>query len=606
MSKFRLHSFAFFSFAIIIALNGNLFGHASGVANTTRKDGGSGCSCHSSSSATGVAIAGPTTLNPGATAAYTVTITRSGSFNSGVDIAASAGTLAPADAVLKANSGDLTHHANNKGTNTLVYNFNYTAPTTGGVVTLYATGAGSSATKPAWNFAPDFSVNVSGDATPTIALTYPKGGESWTIGTIQNILWSSANISNVGIDFSSDNGTSWNSIIASTPATISSYAWTVPNSISSQCKIRISDASNSALLSVNASSFSVVATNPNLDPNLLFEENFDYPISDSLNGIHGGWVSHSGTGQFPPKVADFGLAYSGYINSDLGNAVQLISQGEDINKKIANAADSVVSGSVYVSFLVQVDTAKTGDYFLHLGQYAFNSVSAQRCRVYVKAASLGSSNIAFGLFKGSSTTVTNPVYTDTSSYMIGETHLIVLKYTFVPGAANDYCNMWIDPDLSGAEPAPMLTDSSYTVSDLNSASTIALRQGTWATSPSVIVDGIRFAKAWNSITAITAVKNENKQVSVTGFQLNQNYPNPFNPDTKISYNLSHAGNTQVVIYDVLGRMVQTLKNESQSAGHHELSWNAKSASGSVMPSGIYFCRVTSGSDSKVIKMILNR
>ncbi len=152
---------AIFMLVLTILINDSVFGYASGVAGCTSKSGTSGCSCHSKSTSTTVTIAGPATLAAGASGTYTVTVAASGTINSGVDIAASSGTLALAtDTKLKVNGTELTHKANNSGSGSVVYTFKYTAPATAGTVTLYATGAGSTSSKPAWNFAPNFSVTV--------------------------------------------------------------------------------------------------------------------------------------------------------------------------------------------------------------------------------------------------------------------------------------------------------------------------------------------------------------------------------------------------------------------------------------------------------------
>jgi hypothetical protein len=151
---------------VVLTLVGTstVYGYASGVTGRTQKSGTSGCSCHSSTanSAVTVTIAGPATLTAGATGNYTVTVKNTGSFNSGVDIATSSGTLAAGtDAVLKVSSGEVVHQKNMTGSGSLVYNFRYTAPATTGTVTLYATGCGTSSSKPGWAFAPNFSVTVS-------------------------------------------------------------------------------------------------------------------------------------------------------------------------------------------------------------------------------------------------------------------------------------------------------------------------------------------------------------------------------------------------------------------------------------------------------------
>jgi hypothetical protein len=172
MRKVTLLGTLFAIVLLTLAGTNSTFGYATGVTGKTSKSGTTGCSCHSSSAnaAVTVTISGPSSLAAGATGNYTVTVANSGSFNSGVDIACSSGTLAPGtDAVLKLSSSELVHQKNMTGSNSLVYNFKYTAPSTTGSVTLYATGAGTSSSKPGWNFAPNFSVTVTAatDVTET-------------------------------------------------------------------------------------------------------------------------------------------------------------------------------------------------------------------------------------------------------------------------------------------------------------------------------------------------------------------------------------------------------------------------------------------------------
>ncbi|NUN07635.1 MAG: T9SS type A sorting domain-containing protein [Ignavibacteriaceae bacterium] len=82
----------------------------------------------------------------------------------------------------------------------------------------------------------------------TFQLTSPNGGEYWRSGSTQNITWSTGLVSNIKIEYTTDNGTSWNTIIASTPAAAGTYPWVIPSSLSStQAKVRISDAVNSAV-----------------------------------------------------------------------------------------------------------------------------------------------------------------------------------------------------------------------------------------------------------------------------------------------------------------------------------------------------------------------
>ncbi|MDR3667735.1 MAG: FISUMP domain-containing protein, partial [Ignavibacteriaceae bacterium] len=88
-------------------------------------------------------------------------------------------------------------------------------------------------------------------------LLAPNGGESWQVGSTQNITWTSSNIANAKIELSTDNGNNWSTIIGSTPASIHSYSWTIPNSPSSLCKIKLSDASDSTVKSISTTPFTI-------------------------------------------------------------------------------------------------------------------------------------------------------------------------------------------------------------------------------------------------------------------------------------------------------------------------------------------------------------
>jgi hypothetical protein len=80
--------------------------------------------------------------------------------------------------------------------------------------------------------------------------------------------------------------------------------------------------------------------------------------------------------------------------------------------------------------------------------------------------------------------------------------------------------------------------------------------------------------------------------------LANNYPNPFNPSTTIEFGLNVAGNVEIAVYDVTGRMVATLQNGLMTAGNHTMEW----APSADMASGIYFLRMTATDFSQVQKM----
>ena len=73
----------------------------------------------------------------------------------------------------------------------------------------------------------------------------------------------------------------------------------------------------------------------------------------------------------------------------------------------------------------------------------------------------------------------------------------------------------------------------------------------------------------------------------------QNYPNPFNPITTIKYSIAKPELVTLKVYDILGKEIATLVNESQKSGNYEVEFNA-----SNFASGVYFYRLQSGNPDK--------
>ncbi|HVP38014.1 MAG TPA: HYR domain-containing protein [Candidatus Saccharimonadales bacterium] len=77
----------------------------------------------------------------------------------------------------------------------------------------------------------------------------------------------------------------------------------------------------------------------------------------------------------------------------------------------------------------------------------------------------------------------------------------------------------------------------------------------------------------------------------TEYRLHPNGPNPFAQGTTIRFDLPAGGRVKLAVYDVAGRLVKTLLNETQEAGRHEVQWLGESATGTRARGGVYFCRI---------------
>ena len=105
--------------------------------------------------------------------------------------------------------------------------------------------------------------------------------------------------------------------------------------------------------------------------------------------------------------------------------------------------------------------------------------------------------------------------------------------------------------------------------------------------------------------AMTLLSYDNTKESVPqNFLISPNYPNPFNPSTSIDIETATSGKLLVSIYDISGRLINTLLNKNTNAGYYSVRWNGQSLNGEVMPTGIYFVQVESGGDLGIRKIML--
>lgn len=107
-----------------------------------------------------------------------------------------------------------------------------------------------------------------------------------------------------------------------------------------------------------------------------------------------------------------------------------------------------------------------------------------------------------------------------------------------------------------------------------------------------ILDGVNYGSILLDVNQISnEIPNE--------YSLEQNYPNPFNPSTIIKFSLLKANNVSLIVYDQLGREIQTLVDERKNAGTYQYMFNANGLS-----NGIYFYRLKTDNFVETKKMML--
>ena len=102
---------------------------------------------------------------------------------------------------------------------------------------------------------------LSNISPPSLAVTSPNGGENWEVGSSHNITWTSSSVTNVKIEYTTNNGSSWSTVISST-ASDGSYGWTIPNTPSTTCKVKITDVSNASISDQSNNIFTISSPPP--------------------------------------------------------------------------------------------------------------------------------------------------------------------------------------------------------------------------------------------------------------------------------------------------------------------------------------------------------
>ena len=96
----------------------------------------------------------------------------------------------------------------------------------------------------------------------------------------------------------------------------------------------------------------------------------------------------------------------------------------------------------------------------------------------------------------------------------------------------------------------------------------------------------------------------NEESIPSEYTLVQNYPNPFNPSTTISFSVPTDGHVTISIFDVSGRLVATLLDDSVDGGYHSVTWDGIDANGFNVSAGLYIYSLQAKGISLSSKMIL--
>lgn len=420
-----------------------------------------------------------------------------------------------------------------------------------------------------------------------VAVVSPNNWEVFVTGDTHIIKWSSTFLGNAKIEYSLNNGGVWTVIQNSVPANSFSYDWLVPSANSSQCKLKISSVDNPTIFDISDGNFAMVPVNPFYNVPELVYYRFNHGIFTTPNfAVPGEIIGDADiTGM---TLQNGGLADSSLVGNGGSGALNFVN---------TNWATSLPSDGWTIGFWIDNISLGVNP---NNAVYLFGDVTANNLRCYYGGAGgLTLVDTAVMFRCGTIVDVRIPV-------VQGQTYYIHIVYEPSPSQIKVYVNGILTQTIPQA-PFLAIGNGPLTIGALATFSS-SLAQDMRMDEFRVYdrpLSATEVSQTWNVTfpQIITSVQTHSL-IAPENFKLYDNYPNPFNPVTKIKFDIpsnvkGQMSNVRLIVYDVLGKEVESLVNQELNGGSYEVEFN-----GSNLSSGIYFCKIEAGSFVDTKRMVL--
>lgn len=453
-----------------------------------------------------------------------------------------------------------------------------------------------------------------------ISVLTPSAGSVLAVGSTQAITWSSAGVSNVKIEYSTNAGSSWQLIIASATAGTGSYTWTVPNTVSDSCKVKISDAVNASVFSVSQGVFRIGAQCKDAvlsaDWNIV---SVPYLASDMRKTV-----------LFPTANTPAYGFRNGYLVADtlkvgkgywlrVPQAVNIPVCGTVPGTTIAlDSGWNLMAGyanDITVSSIVTVPAGIiSSSFYTYSNGYQNATVLTGGKGYWVRTSKSGVVNLSVSA-KNNNQAIIKPLVNSN------------WKAVTVTDAAGRSRVLYLAANVSSAELLalelpPLPPDGLFDVRFRNQSVITGIHEPT-----ELLIQGAEYPVTVSSEMTLSVMDKatggsilrtvlpEGQQIQITNpavqslvvstvqkplsYSLEQNFPNPFNPATAIRYQIPEKGLVTLAVYDVAGRQVALLVNREQEAGAYTTEFNASGIS-----SGVYFYQLRVNAFSEIKKLVV--
>ncbi|MBI3192831.1 MAG: T9SS type A sorting domain-containing protein [Ignavibacteriae bacterium] len=375
--------------------------------------------------------------------------------------------------------------------------------------------------------------------TEQVHLFSPNGGKVWIVDSTYNITWTSQNIANVKLEYSTVNGGSWKPIVGSTPAGSGAYPWVIPDDTSSTCLVRVSDASDGLPNDVSDNTFTI------------FKRKFgDVDRNGRVQAYDAALVLKYKANKIPLDTLQ-------KLNADASNDSEITACDAAV---ILQYVAEIISSLPHVCIAGSGNISMTGA-TVPTRQSVEVPFYGNNCNNIISIEGVASYNRNHLTFSGINW-----------SEGVGG---------FIKEVTNENGKIYFV--AAGAQPIEqdgLIGTLVFDVKDKINRTTITLDKFRWnEETPMENVASVEI----NVLGVDRLGENVPEQ-----FMLHQNYPNPFNPVTTIKFSVPASSDVNIVVTDVLGREVVTLVSEHFSSGTYQVTWDVPQ---SGIVSGLYLYKM---------------
>ncbi len=457
---------------------------------------------------------------------------------------------------------------------------------------------------------------------PLLTLQSPSNADVLIAGKQHVIKWSQRYCTTLNIEYSSNNGTTWQSLATDVPAINDSLIWSVPFDSTDEAKIRIIHLSDSTVID-STNTFSIIVSPDvfsgwnlvsvhlsvtdqsklNLFPTALSEAySFQngYKIEDTLTNGHGYWLQFVQP-QHITFVGDSILSDTINVNArwNIIGSLSIPIAVNQISESISGLTSAIFG---YENGYFLADSIKPMHGYWVKAQQAGQLILSQSSVVVPKTFSMADELKQFNsLTFEDATGKRQTLYFGHATSNIN-TNSFELPPTPPRGAfdvrfsSNKFVAMFDETHL--AEVPVHISSENYPIKVSSNIQDVSLNY-------IINVDGAETELASNKTSYIThpishiGLRNTAYSKIPGNIVLLQNHPNPFNPLTIINYQLTIDNYVTIKVYDILGKEIATLVDGIQEAGSHSTTFDATNLS-----SGIYLYKLTAGSFTETKRMLV--